>query len=123
VGPAPREAEAAWLCTASTALLTGDAPLSGGMLLRALGHGCAPVAVGAAAAPIADWLEKEGCAWSRPRDAEGIADAIEQALERTDAVQRARARGRETAAGHDVVALAARLGSALGAGRPAARAA
>jgi hypothetical protein len=123
VGPAPREAEAAWLCTASTALLTGDAPLSGGLLLRALGHGCAPVAVGAGAAPIADWLEAEGCAWSRPRDAEGIAGAIEQALDRTDAVQRARSRGRETAPCYDVVALAARLAPSLGHGRPAARAA
>lgn len=123
VGAAPREAEAAWLCTAATALLTGDAPLSGGLLLRTLGFGCAPVAVGAAAAPIADWLEAEGCAWSRPRDAEGIAEAIEHALERTDAVQRARARGRETAPCYDEVALAARLAPSLGRGRSAARAA
>lgn len=123
VGPAPREAEAAWLCTASTALVPGDAMLSGGLLLRALGHGCAPVAVGAAAAPIADWLEETGCAWSRPRDAEGIAGAIEQALERADRVQRARARGRETAAGFDVAALTSRLARPHGAGRPSTRAA
>lgn len=116
VGPAPREAEYAWLSTAALALVPGDAPLSGGLLLRALGLGSAPVAVGEAAAPIGDWFESLGCAWARPGDAEGVAEAIERALDRDDSVQRARERGREAARRFDVASLASRLALALGAG-------
>lgn len=117
VGPAPREAECAWLATAAVALLTGDAPLSGGLLLRALGLGSAPVAVGAAAAPIADWLEAHDCGWARPRSAADVATAIERALDRDAQVQRARERGREAARRRDGAALAGRLAAALRGGR------
>ncbi len=122
VGPAPREAECAWLATAAVALLTGDAPLSGGLLLRALGLGAAPVAVGSPAAPLADWLDQHDCGWARPRDAADIAAAIERALDREEGVQRARERGRAAARRCDGAALAARLAAALAGGpvRPAA---
>jgi glycosyltransferase involved in cell wall biosynthesis len=123
VGPAPREAECAWLSTSALSLVPGDAPLSGGLLLRALGLGSAPVAVGAAAAGIADWFESLGCGWARPGDAEGVAEAIERALDRDATVQGARERGREAAKRRDVPSLAARLGPALGAGGRAAKAA
>lgn len=123
VGPAPREAEAAWLATAAAVLVAGDAPVSGGLLLRALASGAAPVPVGAAAAPIADWLESLGCAWARPRDAAGIAAVIEAALDRAAGTQRAREAGREAAAAFAGGALPARLAAALAAAAPAARAA
>lgn len=122
VGPAPREAEAAWLATAVATIVAGDAPVSGGLLLRSLASGGAPVPVGAAATPIADWLASLGCAWSRPRDAAGIAAAIEQALDRSTAVQLARERGREAAAACDAKWLEARLARALAAGGAAAAA-
>ena len=118
VGPAPREAECARLATAALSLLTGDAPLSGGLVLRALALGSAPVACGAAAAPVADWLDALGCAWARPADAEGLATAIERALDRETEVQNARESGRDAARRLDTAALAARLAS-----RPGSRAA
>ena len=114
VGPAPREAEAAWLSTAAAVLVPGDAPLSGGLLLRALGCGGAPLPVGEAAAPVADWLESAGCAWARPRDAAGIARAIGRALDGEGAVRLARDRGRALAAGFGGDALVARLAAAIG---------
>jgi hypothetical protein len=59
VGPAPREAEHAWLGTAVLALVGGDAALSGGLVLRALASGCPLLPAGEAAAPIADWLARQ----------------------------------------------------------------
>jgi len=115
VGPAPREAEAAWLGTAAALFVPGDAPLSGGLLLRALGAGAAPVAIGAAAAPVADWLDARGCAWARPLDADGAALALSFALGGAEAVRRARERGRAVAAVEVGSSLAARLSAALGA--------
>lgn len=118
VGPAPREAECAWIATAALSLLTGDAPLSGGLVLRALALGSAPVACGTAAAPVADWLSALGCSWATPTNADELATAIERALDRETEVQRAREAGREAARRLDTAALAARL-----AGRLAAKAA
>lgn len=114
VGPAPREAEAAWLSSAAAVLVPGDAPLSGGLLLRALELGGAPVPVGDAAAPIAAWLESAGCAWSRPRGADELARAIGQALDGEGVARLARERGRAAAAGFGGDALAARLAGAIG---------
>lgn len=114
VGPAPREAEGAWLATATAVLVPGDAPLSGGLLLRALAAGAVPIAVGAAAAPIADWLDAAGCAWARPRDAEALGEAVERVLEHAEAAKRARERARSAAAAFTPAALAARVQAALG---------
>jgi len=124
VGRPPREAELAWLTTATVALVSGDAPISGGMLLRALGCGCPLLAVGGSAAPIGAWLEAGGCTWAQPASAAALATAIEAALDREDAVERARTRGRALSAASGAAALATRLRAALArAERPGRRAA
>ncbi len=123
VGPAPREAEVAWLVTAAAVLVPGDAPVSGGLLLRALSAGTAPVPVGAAAGPIADWLGTTGCLWARPRDAEGIAGALGRALDREDGPRQAGEHAREAAQAWRPAALAARIEASLGASSRSAEAA
>lgn len=109
VGRAPREAEIAWLGTAVVALVGGDSPLSGGMLLRALAAGCPLLPVGAAAAPVADWLERSGLAWP----GSGLADRLAAVLDREPAVSAARDRGRSLAGAYGPAALAAKLAAAL----------
>jgi hypothetical protein len=131
VGPAPREAEAAWLATATLALVAGDAPLSGGLLLRALEAGCAPVPVGEQAAPIAGWLRSTGCRWpgagdpssDSASDSASIAAAIAHGLDRGEGARRAREKAQEVARRFDVPSLAARLATALRVAGPSSEAA
>ena len=111
VGPAPREAEAAWLATATAAVVCGEVPLSGGLLLRALASGCPVLPAGHAAEPIARWLDAKGCAWAAELR---LADAFGAALERAPDVQAARDRGRHVAAAHTPAALGARIFAAFG---------
>jgi hypothetical protein len=111
VGPAPREAEAAWLATATAAVVCGEVPLSGGLLLRALASGCPILPTGYAAEPIARWLTSQGNDWHRGRT---LTESLAAALDRTRVVQDARERGREVAAAHSGAALTARLVAALG---------
>jgi hypothetical protein len=111
VGPAPREAEAAWLATATAAVVSGEVPLSGGLLLRALASGCPILPAGHAAEPIARWLTTHGIDWHRGRT---LAESLAAALDRTGDLQDARDRGRKVAAEHSAAALTARLVTALG---------
>lgn len=114
VGPAPREAELAWLATARAALVTGDAPLSGGLLLRALGAGLPVLAAGAPARPIGAWLEHCGAGPSARESARDLADALGGVLDRASGDSPWRQRARAAAAAHHPGALAARLAAALG---------
>jgi len=113
VGPAPREAEHAWLGAAAIVLLTGDAPVSGGLVLRALASGAVVRTAGEAAAPIAAWLRSQGLAWTPAEGGPDLAAAIDAALERESAAQDARERGREVAREHGIAPLAARLSTAI----------
>jgi glycosyltransferase involved in cell wall biosynthesis len=122
VGPAPREAEYAWLGSATVLLLDGDAPVSGGFVLRALGAGCPVLATSPAAAPLRRWLERNELGW------EGAGTPLERALaaafQRDPRVLAARERGRRVAATHDARAVGARITAALrAAGMPLRRAA
>lgn len=99
--------------TACVALVGGDAALSGGLLLRALGLGCALLPVGAKARPIGAYLAAQhvgGPALEQPDD---LAFALERSLERTPESQRLLGHGRQLAAAHDVRALAARVAQAM----------
>ena len=68
-GAATRDAELAWLSGASAALIAGDAPLSGGLVLRALARGCPVLAAprAASAAPLEAWLAARGLGFGAPR--------------------------------------------------------
>ncbi len=123
VGPAPREAELAWLATARAALVTGDAPLSGGLLLRALGAGLPVIAAGAPARPIGTWLESSGAGGPARESAAAVAGALEDVLDRASGDSPWRQRARAAAAAHHPGALAARLAAALGERRRGRRAA
>lgn len=111
VGPAPREAEHAWLGTATVALLAGDAPLSGGLVLRALAAGCPLLAVGTGAEPIAAWLERAKLTWA-PAVAT-LGETLSLALRRVPDVSAVRERGRKVGAAHGANALGERLADAL----------
>jgi len=118
VGPAPREAEHAWLGTAVAALLPGDVPVSGGLVLRALASGCPLVADGGA---LARWFGSRGLAWGGA-DAP-LEDRLGEAIERTEAVQGVRERGRHVAAEHAPHAVGAAIAAALRASAAERRAA
>ncbi|MFN8586460.1 MAG: hypothetical protein U0704_01570 [Candidatus Eisenbacteria bacterium] len=113
VGPAPREAEHAWLAMARAALVAGEAPLSGGMLLRALGAGLPVLALGPAARAIGEWLAAGGAGPAAHLTAEALGDARRRARPRV-AQSPWRARARVAAAAHRPDALAARLAAAFG---------
>lgn len=111
VGPAPREAEHAWLGTAAVALIAGDVPLSGGLVLRALAAGCPLLAVGTGAEPIAAWLERAKLTWA-PAVAT-LGETLSLALRRAPEVSAVRDRGRRAAAAHGANALGERVADAL----------
>lgn len=123
VGPAPREAEAAWLSTAALALVSGDRALSGGWLLRALGSGCPVRTVGEQAAPIERWLAASGAGWGPSFAADRPDLAVGAALDRDPRVSAAREAGRELAAEHDPERMAAAVDAAWRCRAVAARAA
>jgi hypothetical protein len=117
VGAAPREAEYAWLGAAAATVLAGDAPISAGLVLRALGCGSPVLPIGARghASRVRCWLEKQQ-GWALPAG-EGHARAsseLERLLERGAPVGDAIARGRALAARHEPETLAPRLAHALG---------
>jgi len=116
VGPAPREAEAAWWAHASGAVFAGAGAVSGGFVLRGLNAGC-PMGVlqsGAAGTAIRTWLEGNGCLPRGPKGADGDADAmLVRLLGRGPVVTEAVARGRALAAEHGWERTAARLTAAL----------
>jgi hypothetical protein len=102
-------------------LLAADAPISGGLVLRALAAGTPLVtaAEGRASRVVSDWLERDGLA-----PAANGADTrarLAEALERGPAVVEAVARGRVRAQERSAAFLAARLSAALDSGAAARR--
>jgi hypothetical protein len=117
-GPAPREAEFAWTAAASAAVLGTAEPISGGLVLRALGSGCPllPAGPDGASRLLRGWLERRGLLAAAP-DAlpGGAALELERMLERDTAVEQALARGQAIAALQRVDVFAPRLAAALAA--------
>jgi hypothetical protein len=111
VGPAPRVAEYAWLGTAAVTLFAGDAPLSGGLVLRALGAGSPLLAAGADAAPIERWLARHALTWGAA--GAPLHETLAAAFQRAPAMLAACERGRDVAAAHEARAVGARLAAAL----------
>ena len=117
VGSAPREAEYAWLGAAAATVLAGDAPISAGLVLRALACGSPVLPIGSRghAARVRAWLEKQhGRALPAGEGHARPAAELEWWVERGAAVGEAIGRGRALAARHEPEALAARLADALG---------
>jgi hypothetical protein len=112
-GAATREAEHAWLSSAAALVVDGDAPLSGGLVLRALKRGVpvVPAGGGGTAEILRAWLAGRGCL---PVGADGLEASLGWAIERGAEAARAQSQGRALAAEHDLAALAGRLGAALG---------
>jgi glycosyltransferase involved in cell wall biosynthesis len=98
VGPAPREAEEAWLQNARVAFVALQRPLAAGLVRRALAMGCPLLPVGGAAAPVAAWLHAHHVWWAREGRARLAWDTVAAALARTPAVETAVQRGRALAA-------------------------
>ncbi len=128
VGPPPRMAEWGWWTQALAVLLTGEARLSGGLLLRALAAGC-PLLCVPGDPRLARALADRGCALVAEPQPRRVARALSRLLERGPEVEAIVERGRAFAASHDRPALAARLARLLGRGhaehrpaRPAAAA-
>lgn len=103
VGPAPREAEACWLQTASCTILSSDAAMSGGVLLRAasVGH---PMMAHTPAGALHAWLTEEALAWGA--HGESIESRLDAALDSRPDVTAAVQRARTLAQRHDADALA-----------------
>src|SRR5437763_381310 len=59
VGPAPREAEGAWLQHARVTFVSLQRPLAAGLVMRALAAGCPLLPVGAACEPVNEWLREQ----------------------------------------------------------------
>jgi hypothetical protein len=119
-GAARRDAELAWLNAAAAAVIAGDAPLSGGFVLRAIESGCPLLAAPGAATgtPLEAWLGAHGLRVG------AAGDSLQARLERAlagDAVPREAARA--LAAGHTLDRMADRLAFALDAVAAAQRAA
>ena len=113
VGAPPREAEVAWLQNARATLVGLGSPVSGGLVLRALAAGCPLLALGEDSAPLARWLEARGLSCGPTGSARAVSAALEAALQRSDAVEQAIARGRELARACDLDALAERCAPAI----------
>lgn len=113
VGPAPREAEWAWLQHARLAFVGLQRSLAAGLALRALALGCPVLPVGAAGEPVRAWLAARGAAWAKPDRARLAWDTVAAALARTPAVETAVARGRAAAVACTTASLAERFAPAL----------
>ena len=115
VGPAPREAEHAWLQHARMTFVTLQRPLSAGLVLRALAAGCPLLPVGHAAEPVRQWLASQGVVWAKPDRARLAWDTVAAAMARTPAVETAIVRGRACAADCTGASLVTRFAPMLGA--------
>lgn len=121
VGRAPREAETCWLQTAACTVVSSEAALSGGLLLRALASG-RPLMAACGSDTLHDWLQRERLAWEAP-DA-SLSRRLDHALRAGASVEMATSRAIALAARHDAGALARRAAHLLeGIGRRVRRAA
>ena len=112
-GPAPREAEAAWLQTASVALLAGEQAISAGLVLRALMSGCPLIPVGEEAGPLAGWLLARGLAPFAGADGDALGEALEAVLAAGPRIELLRSRGRVVGEGYSLAALTERFTRSL----------
>jgi len=113
LGPAPREAEAAWLQTASVALVAGEQAISAGLVLRALASGCPLLPVGEEAGPLAGWLLARGLAPFAGAHDDALGHALEAVLEQGPAIRQWCARGRGVGEGYTLEALTERFARSL----------
>lgn len=113
-GMAPRDAEISWLSSASCALMVGDGPLSGGLVLRALACGCplVPVAGGALADALQPWLEAHSISPGFMASARQL-DALVDAVTRHPRLDALIERGRRLASAATIEAMAAQLMNVL----------
>ena len=113
-GVAPRDAEISWLTSAVAALIVGDGPLAGGLLLRALACGCplVPVSGGALADHVGPWLESNGLGVGYIDSQSGI-DVLRSVVSRSVRLSAMIDQGRRLAEAATVEATAARLAAAL----------
>jgi hypothetical protein len=105
-GPPTREAEHTWLATASTVLISADAPTAAALVLRALAVGAPVVPVGRSpgARLLREWLKLRlgiaaATAW----------DALSEALRHDVSMRNAVTAGRALATEHEPEALSERL--------------
>lgn len=112
-GPAPREAEHAWLSSASAVLIAGNAPFSAGMLLRALAHRAPVLPIGSDGVPgiVARWLSRNGYA-PVPQDV-GAGARLEAVLRHPSETSEAIGRGVALATARTPQALNRRVVEAL----------
>ncbi len=113
VGPAPREAEASWLQTATVAVIAGEHAISAGLVLRALASGCPILPVGEEAGPLAGWLLARGLAPFAGADGDALGEAMEAVFAADPRMAEVQTRGREVAAGYGLEPLAERLARCL----------
>lgn len=113
VGPAPREAEIAWLQNAAAAVVAGADPLACGLPLRTMACGCPPLVADGGAAALAAWCRARLGDWCAPGDAAALADRLAAALGGANEVKLLRERARDVARGYTVSALATKLPRAL----------
>lgn len=108
-GRATREAEHAWFSSAVALLVDADAPVSGGLVLRALKRGVpvVPAGGGAAARTLRAWLTAHGCLDGTDGP---LAATLGAALARPEAFA---ARAHAAAGDHALAALGRRLASAI----------
>jgi len=124
-GPATRGAEHAWLNSTSALLLGGNAPLSGGLVLRALACGAPLLPCGANGVPgaVRERVSFLGCAPLAAHTLDEAARALTRALSRDVLTEQSRNAGRRVAAEFGADTLAARAIACLHVVRPQRRAA
>ena len=112
-GPARRDAEHAWLRSASAVLIAGDAPLSAGLLLRSLAAGAPLLPIGESGVPgiVAGWLARRGYAETAPARSAGR--RLQGMLDRDAATERSIAHGVSLAAALEDPSRLERLAAAL----------
>jgi hypothetical protein len=91
-GPAPREAESAWMSFAALTVVAGPRPIAAGLPLRALAHGC-PVHVAGndpVSGTLRHWLGEHGALACAGTTIEAFAEVLEhEGPRRRDASRRA----------------------------------
>jgi hypothetical protein len=120
-GAAPRDAERAWVASASAVLLATDQPISAGLVLRALAASTPVVALeeGRASRAAARWLNRRGCAEAAAPGNGGA--RLGRSLARGSEILGAIARGTECASSCTLERVSERMASAIGVHAPRVR--
>ena len=109
-GPAPRDAELAWLQSATAVVFGGSASVSAGLPLRALACGCPVLAAESGPLGLAEWLVAQQVAAGEAGDARALAHGLAAAMDGAVALEVLRERGRRLAAARTPAAVSAALG-------------